>query len=202
MADVTARMRVWILAFGLAALGWAAPPSAQADGLDAAVAAMGDGVVILMRHTQTTPGVGDPPGFDLADRSTQRNLNALGEDQARRFGAALKAAGVVVGGVLVSEWARAEDTARLALEAAGQGEAPIQTLSALNNVWDGDPTGGAFVAEARAAIEAWRGPGVLLMVSHGVTIRPIVGRSAPQGGFFVLKPNPGGGFEVLADAAL
>lgn len=34
----------------------------------------GGSQVVLMRHATTTPGVGDPPGFNLADCPTQRNL--------------------------------------------------------------------------------------------------------------------------------
>jgi len=33
------------------------------------------GVIILMRHAQTYPGFGDPPGFQMDDCKTQRNLS-------------------------------------------------------------------------------------------------------------------------------
>ena len=32
------------------------------------------GVAVLLRHAQTEPGIGDPPGFRLGDCATQRNL--------------------------------------------------------------------------------------------------------------------------------
>lgn len=158
--------------------------------------------VILMRHAQTVPGTGDPPGFELDDRASQRNLNEVGKAQARRFGEALSAAGVTIGRVLASEWARAEDTARLILKAAGQDQVPIEPFPPLNNVWDGDPTGGTFVPEARAAMSSWAGPDVLLLVSHGVTIRPILGRSALQGGFFVVAPQGDEGFAIVAEGTM
>jgi phosphohistidine phosphatase SixA len=71
------------------------------------------GVVLMMRHAQTTPGTGDPAGFTLADCATQRNLSAEGKAQAKRVGAALKAAGVRPAVVLSSAWCRCRDTARL-----------------------------------------------------------------------------------------
>src|SRR5688500_7907750 len=42
------------------------------------------GQVVLMRHAATTPGSGDPAGFRLGDRSTQRNLSDAGREQAAR----------------------------------------------------------------------------------------------------------------------
>ncbi|HEX6296793.1 MAG TPA: histidine phosphatase family protein, partial [Burkholderiales bacterium] len=41
------------------------------------------GQVILIRHTITDPGVGDPPGMKLSDCATQRNLSDEGRAHAR-----------------------------------------------------------------------------------------------------------------------
>lgn len=194
--------------FALLVLGCALVlPSPTAASFDDAIQALKvDGRVILMRHTQTVPGVGDPSGFQLEECSTQRNLNELGIEQARSLGAALRNAGIRIGRVLVSQWCRADDTARFVLEAASQGNASQgkvkrERLPALNNVWDDDSRIDQQVAEIRAAIGRWQGPGILLMVSHGVTIRPVTGQSAPQGGFFVLQPNSDG-FSLIAEGAL
>ena len=51
----------------------------------------GGGQVLFIRHATTTPGVGDPEGFSLADCRTQRNLSDAGRDEARRLGEALRA---------------------------------------------------------------------------------------------------------------
>ena len=48
----------------------------------------GGGQVIVLRHAQTDPGVGDPPGFRLEACATQRNLSAQGREDARRLGEA------------------------------------------------------------------------------------------------------------------
>ena len=71
------------------------------------------GHAVLIRHA-AAPGTGDPPGFDLDDCRTQRNLSAEGRAQAARIGKAFSARGVPVSRVLSSRWCRALDTARIA----------------------------------------------------------------------------------------
>lgn len=44
------------------------------------------GVVLLLRHATTTPGVGDPPGFTLEQCNTQRNLSPAGIEQSKSLG--------------------------------------------------------------------------------------------------------------------
>lgn len=41
----------------------------------------GGGNVLLIRHTQTIPGFGDPPGYRLNDCSSQRYLSEDGREQ-------------------------------------------------------------------------------------------------------------------------
>jgi hypothetical protein len=54
------------------------------------------GQVVLIRHTVTTPGAGDPPGMRLDDCSTQRNLTDAGRAHARRIGEAFKSRGILM----------------------------------------------------------------------------------------------------------
>jgi hypothetical protein len=72
------------------------------------------GQVVVIRHSSTEPGIGDPPGFRLDDCSTQRNLSAAGREEARRIGAAFRDRGVPVGRVLSSRWCRSLETTLLA----------------------------------------------------------------------------------------
>src|SRR3954452_15796974 len=72
------------------------------------------GQVVLIRHALTTPGAGDPPGMQLDDCSTQRNLSEEGREHARQLGAAFRARSISVGRVLSSPWCRCMDTAQLA----------------------------------------------------------------------------------------
>jgi Histidine phosphatase superfamily (branch 1) len=70
--------------------------------------------VVMLRHAQTDPGVGDPPGFDLAQCRTQRNLSEEGRAQARRIGAWFNARQLKPRAVQSSAWCRCKDTADLA----------------------------------------------------------------------------------------
>jgi phosphohistidine phosphatase SixA len=70
--------------------------------------------VVMLRHAQTDPGVGDPPEFDLASCRTQRNLNEQGRAQARRIGEWFRARRLQPGAVQSSPWCRCKDTADLA----------------------------------------------------------------------------------------
>ena len=66
--------------------GGASPSEAPWDLLKAG------GQVVLLRHATTTPGVGDPPGFRVEDCASQRNLSEQWREEARRIGAAFRAA--------------------------------------------------------------------------------------------------------------
>ena len=57
---------------------------------EAAWAAWRGGKAVLMLRHALAPGTGDPVGFELADCSTQRNLNNQGRQQARAWGALLR----------------------------------------------------------------------------------------------------------------
>lgn len=70
--------------------------------------------VVVLRHAQTDPGVGDPPEFDIAQCRTQRNLNEPGRAQARRIGEWFKARQLTPRAVQSSAWCRCKDTADLA----------------------------------------------------------------------------------------
>lgn len=146
------------------------------------------GLVVLIRHAETDPGVGDPPGFRLDDCKTQRNLSAAGRDQARRLGEAFRRERVAVEQVLSSEWCRCRDTATLAF---GRHDA----WPALNNVFgraQNEP------AQTRAILEragAHRGKGNLVLVTHGSTIFPVAGVNPAQGEMVVMKPAGAGRLE-------
>ncbi len=59
-----------------------------------AIAAI-DANVIFMRHA-LAPGFGDPEDFNVADCSTQRNLNEEGSAKALRIGNAIRNSGLQV----------------------------------------------------------------------------------------------------------
>jgi hypothetical protein len=48
-------------------------------------------------------------------------------------------------------------------------------------------------------VSNWRGPGTLVLVTHGFTIQPLIGIILNQAETAVLRPTPGleSGFEVV-----
>lgn len=69
---------------------------------------------VLIRHGQTDPGVGDPPGFVIGQCATQRNLDETGRSRSRATGAWFRERGLQPSAVLSSAWCRCIDTAQLA----------------------------------------------------------------------------------------
>jgi phosphohistidine phosphatase SixA len=70
------------------------------------------GYVLLLRHS-LAPGVGDPENFDLRDCSTQRNLSALGRQDAKDVGTWIERRQIKIARVESSRWCRAKETATL-----------------------------------------------------------------------------------------
>ena len=70
------------------------PWVAQAESDDLPMRLRAGGCAVLLRHAQTDPGVGDPPGFRLDQCSSQRNLSAAGRAQAARIGQWFKSRGL------------------------------------------------------------------------------------------------------------
>lgn len=143
------------------------------------------GHVLLVRHAETTPGVGDPPGFRLEDCATQRNLSAAGRAQARRLGAELKRRGVPVGEVLSSPWCRCRETALLAFGRS-------RTWDALGNLFGRAGEADEQVRALRPRIAAHAGKDNLILVSHGSTALALTGEHPAMGELLVLKPQAGG----------
>ena len=156
---------------------------------DAWAALARGGHVALIRHGNAPPGYGgDPPGFKIDDCSTQRNLDETGREQARALGEAFRKHGVRVDRTLASPWCRCMETARL-MAVGG-----VESSWAL--VPDRDPNAALRLAELKALVSAWRGPGTLLLVAHALTVRPLIGILPGQAETIVLKPMPGSGSGV------
>jgi phosphohistidine phosphatase SixA len=169
-------------------------PHAGADG-DAALWAHlrdGRGIVVLLRHAQTVPGTGDPPGFRLDDCATQRNLSDAGLAQARQTGGRFRAQRVGIHAVRSSEYCRCRDTA----VALGLGAVTPEPM--LNSFFADRSTAAAQTAAVMQAIQAHRGQaGVLLMVTHLVNIAAVSGVSPGQGDAVVVRATAAGTLDVL-----
>jgi phosphohistidine phosphatase SixA len=71
------------------------------------------GYVVYIRHTQTDSATKDGDLSDLSDCSKQRILSKTGQEDAVKLGEAIKAVKVPVDQVLVSQFCRAKETAKL-----------------------------------------------------------------------------------------
>jgi len=178
----------WLLLALMLALAPAHADEALWDALRAG------GHVLYIRHSQTTPGFGDPPGFKLEDCSTQRNLSDEGRAQARRMGKALRARGVPIGEVLSSPWCRCVETAQLAF-----GRAKVWTP--LSNLHARQENAEKQVRALRPRIAAHAGDENLVLVAHGSVASALIGEHLATGEILVLKPQPPG-FRVVGRLSL
>jgi phosphohistidine phosphatase SixA len=162
--------------------GLVGPWSAANAELEAAVARTlrQGGVAAVFRHAQA-PGTFDPPGFELADCRTQRNLDDEGHAQARRLGARFAALGLRPTRVLSSPWCRCLDTAR---DAFG----PAEAWAAL-----GSPDGRSSSERAaqqqalHSALAAVPTGGFEVWVTHNFVIADLVAVSTASAEGVVLR---------------
>jgi phosphohistidine phosphatase SixA len=166
-----------------------APALARADEALWALLRSG-GQVVLLRHSLTDAGVGDPPGMKLGDCSTQRNLSEQGRGEARRLAAALRSRGIPVASVQSSPWCRCLETARLVF---GR-EAEVQP--ALGNLFGRRELEPQQVAALRKVVERVPQGGNAFLVTHGSTTYALTGVSPATSEMVVLTPKAGGGFTV------
>ncbi len=152
---------------------------------DVALGALhGKAGVLVMRHAQTLPGTGDPVGFRLEDCSTQRDLSDRGRADARALGETLRAAGIEAAKIYASPWCRARETAEL-LDLG-----PVEISPLLASVWNDRIVNPDRTDELRLMIGRWTGPMPLILVTHGINVRALLGRSPSQGGGFVVLSDP------------
>ncbi len=145
--------------------------------------------VVVIRHASTEPGVGDPQGFRLDDCATQRNLSALGREEARRIGAGFRERGVPIGRVLSSRWCRCQETAHLAFGI-------VEPWPQLDSFF-GDRSREPEQTRAVRALASERpASGNLILVTHQVNITALTGTIPAQGEVVVLTPQGDGRFRV------
>jgi phosphohistidine phosphatase SixA len=72
------------------------------------------GYIIYFRHPQTNPYQADTDTLHLENVKAQRQLTTAGEKQAQEIGAAFRVMKIPVGTVLVSQYYRAQEAAKLA----------------------------------------------------------------------------------------
>ena len=140
------------------------------------------GHVALIRHGNAPPGYGgDPPGFRFDDCKTQRNLDDAGREQARALGEAFRKHGVRVDRIVSSPMCRCMETGQL------------MAVGAVETSWALLPDTGSSairVLGLEEMVSSWRGPGTLVLVTHGLTVGRLTGFTLEQAETLVLQPTP------------
>jgi len=152
--------------------------------------------VILLRHTETVAGIGDPPGYRLDDCRTQRNLNDAGRAQARAWGKAVTDRAIPIGGVFSSVWCRCVETAALAFSGASRRP---ETWPALNSHFDNPDFAALQAQQVRGGLPARMQVGKnLVLVTHQVNITALTGAVPAMGEAVVARLRPSADKRQLA----
>lgn len=140
----------------------------------------GGDAIVLLRHGNA-PGEREPPDFSLTDCDHQRNMDALGREQARALGHLLRAAGIESAHVYTSAFCRCRETAAL-LELGDP-----QIVTALNSFhgYSGDQE------EKLAALDSFLrsvsdGEDATIVVTHQEIINTLTDVIVPSAGAVVV----------------
>ncbi|MFT5591290.1 MAG: broad specificity phosphatase PhoE [Bradyrhizobium sp.] len=156
-------------------------PAARADQSNAWAALQRGGQIVLIRHASTESGIGDPPGFTLADCSSQRQLSAAGRAQAQRLGAAFRSRRIVVADVWSSRWCRCSETAQLAFGRV----TPMTMID--SSFEDSVAVASQKSRDISTAIGNHTTDGNLVLVTHQVNITDLTGMGTRMGEALVLS---------------
>jgi phosphohistidine phosphatase SixA len=173
-----------VFAFVVANLFVVGVHAAQPNQAELIAALKTGGHVLLLRHAQTVPGVGDPPNFKLGDCSTQRNLSDEGRAQSKRIGEALRSEGIRFARTLTSQWCRCRDTANAMSD-------KVEDFAALNSFFENrsdeakQSTAVKQKAKSIPKRESW------LMVTHQVNITALTAISPAMGEGVVVRVADG-----------
>src|SRR5262245_16073051 len=144
----------------------------------------GDGHVALIRHASAPGTAGDPSDYKLDDCTTQRNLSEQGRAEAQALGARFRMQQVKVGKVVSSLWCRCKQTAEL------MNIGPVEDAPTFNNAFVLNTMRDELTAGARTMIDAWRGPGTLVVVTHGENILLMLGLRPREAEVIVVASDP------------
>ena len=144
--------------------------------------------IILIRHS-LAPGGGDPPGFNIDDCDTQRNLNRKGVSQSKKIGKLFKKNKIPIDQVLSSQWCRCKDTAKYAF-------GNFKEFTALNSTFQSpyNKNEPKQLKELYNFVKKWDGKGKNLVLVTHYSIITAVTNAIPSSGEIVITDK---NFEVL-----
>jgi phosphohistidine phosphatase SixA len=150
------------------------------------------GYVLLLRHS-LAPGVGDPANFTLSDCSTQRNLSAVGRQDARDVGQWLQRREIKIARVESSRWCRAKETASLLNLGKVRLNKSLDSLFQENDAFNHPQT-----IKVRKQIIAHRSKtGLLVLVGHFVNIGALTNVGVDSGEGVLVRADSKGKIEVV-----
>jgi phosphohistidine phosphatase SixA len=176
-----------VLLFGLTTL---IPASGSAETKEIVDRLKAGGHILMIRHA-LAPGNGDPPDFKIGDCTTQRNLDDSGRNQARRIGDWLRAHGVRSARIYSSQWCRCLETAKL-LDLG-----PVKELAALNSFYERPQDRESNLKALNEFISHQPADGgLIILVTHFVTISAVSGEGVSSGGGVLLTLHKGAPYTV------
>ena len=133
------------------------------------------GKLVFIRHA-LAPGGGDPENFDINDCSTQRNLNSVGIEQAKRIGQFFKDNNIPIEQVFSSEWCRCQDTAKNAF-------GDFKIFNALNSFFSSKfaKNRDQQMKDLKLFIKNWNGDQNIVFVTHYVVIGEVLNTNVSSG---------------------
>ena len=150
------------------------------------------GYVLLLRHS-LAPGAGDPQNFDLRDCSTQRNLSALGRQDAKDVGTWLERRQIKIARVESSRWCRAKETATLLnlgkVRLNRNLDSLFQEADALNHP--------QTIKVRKQIVNHRNKKGLLILVGHFVNIAAITNVGVDSGEGVLVRADGKGSIKVV-----
>ena len=141
------------------------------------------GKLIFIRHAYA-PGNGDPNNFNLNDCSTQRNLNLIGQKQARDIGEFFSKNKIKIYKVLSSEWCRCKETADIAFK-------DFSTSSFLNSFYSSkfEKNKDKQMEALNNYVKKFNSNENLILVTHYVLISEVLNYAPSSGEIVVSDKN-------------
>jgi phosphohistidine phosphatase SixA len=143
----------------------------------------------ILRHA-IAPGMGDPPGLNLDDCRTQRNLSNEGRRQAELIGQRFRAQGYTTAGVYSSQWCRCLETAEL----LNLGK--VEELPVLNSFFADFDREEAQTRQLKQWLDKQDLSELVVLVSHQVNITALTGIYPRSGELVVVERTEDRGLVV------